>query len=79
MADRLLSGRLCALPYVPGCRSCAVLFVPCRAAPGCRSCGVILFTILFGQYPFKEDKDFARRIVAGEWAMPQAEVSGCCF
>lgn len=50
--------------------------MPCRF--GCRSCGVILFTILFGQYPFKEDKDFARRIVAGEWAMPQAEVSGWC-
>lgn len=39
-----------------------------------RSCGVILFKLLFGQYPFKEDKDFARRIVAGQWAMPQAEV-----
>ncbi|PRW33203.1 Serine threonine- kinase SAPK1 [Chlorella sorokiniana] len=40
------------------------------------SCGVILFTILFGQYPFKEDKDFARRIVAGQWTMPQAEAEG---
>ncbi len=45
-----------------------------------RSCGVILFTILFGQYPFQEDKDFARRIVAGQWAMPQADVRAahCC-
>ena len=58
---------------------------PCRAlvfinppASSCRppasphrSCGVILFTLLFGRYPFEaSSRDFAKRIVAGQWSMP---------
>lgn len=41
------------------------------AAKQCRSCGVILYTLLFGRYPFDSgDKEFARRIAGAQWAMP---------